>query len=62
MFKGYGLTESTVCLAAPPHTGLYKPGTVGEPVSLTELKVNNPGKTNKESSWGMDDFIPKVIS
>lgn len=42
IIETYGLTETTTCVAAPPVKGKRKVGSVGVPISDTEIKILDP--------------------
>jgi long-chain acyl-CoA synthetase len=42
IIETYGLTETTTCVAAPPVKGMRKVGSVGVPISDTEIKIVDP--------------------
>ncbi|MBN1531059.1 MAG: AMP-binding protein [Spirochaetes bacterium] len=42
IIETYGLTETTTCVAAPPVRGKRKSGSVGVPISDTEVRIVDP--------------------
>src|SRR3546814_15278272 len=55
LVEGYGLTESSPVLCCNPFEGLNKPGTVGQPVSGTRVKLvdrEDPTRPSPEGEPG----------
>ncbi len=52
LVEGYGLTESCGVVSANPYEGLNKPGTIGQPVPGTFVKLVDKGDPTKPAPQG----------
>ena len=52
LVEGYGLTESSGVVATNPYDGLVKPGTIGQPLPATRIRLLDRDDPTKDASAG----------